>query len=142
MPAEAESTTPATAATPGSAARPTTDAAATAEAATAEQQREQRIQGALKRYRVIAYIVGVGLLALTVATILDWGFGMPGAAAIIGPLHGFLYMIYLALGIDLALKSRWSVIGTVLVLIAGTIPFLSFVAERQVTKRVAAGRKL
>ena len=106
------------------------------------QLREQRIRAALTRFRVIAYIVGVGLLALTVATILDWGFGIPQYAAVIGPLHGFLYMIYLALGIDLALKARWSIVGSVLVLLAGTIPFLSFVAERQVTKRVLAGRKL
>jgi integral membrane protein len=114
-------------------------------AESAEQQREQRerrIRAALGRYRVIAYIVGVGLLALTAATILDWGFGMPAAAAIVGPLHGFLYMIYLALGVDLALKCRWSIPGTILVLLAGTIPFLSFVAERTVTKRVTAGRRL
>lgn len=109
---------------------------------TVGELREQRIRAALTRYRIIAYIVGVGLLALTVATILDWGFGIPQYAAIIGPLHGFLYMIYLALGIDLALKARWSVVGSVLVLLAGTIPFLSFVAERQVTGRVLAGRKL
>lgn len=109
---------------------------------TVSELRATRIDGALKRYRFIAYIVGVGLLALTVATILDWGFHIPQYAAVIGPLHGFLYMIYLALGIDLALKARWSVVGSVLVLLAGTIPFLSFVAERQVTKRVRAGRKL
>jgi integral membrane protein len=51
-------------------------------------------------------------------------------------------MIYVALGVDLALKSRWSVPGTLLVLIAGTIPFLSFVAERQVTHRTRSGRGL
>ena len=48
----------------------------------------------------------------------------------------------LALGIDLALKARWSIVGTLLVLISGTIPFLSFVAERQVTTRMRAGRGL
>jgi integral membrane protein len=51
-------------------------------------------------------------------------------------------MIYIALGIDLALKARWSLVGTLLVLIAGTIPFLSFVAERQVTGRIRTGRSL
>jgi integral membrane protein len=113
-----------------------------AEAATVDDARTQRIQAALGRYRVIAYTVGVGLLLLCVATVLDWGFHEPGMAAIVGPLHGFLYMIYLALGIDLALKARWSVVGTLLVLISGTIPFLSFVAERQVTSRIRTGRSL
>jgi integral membrane protein len=119
-----------------------TESGATTAKRTVSELRERRIRAALTRYRIIAYIVGVGLLALTVATILDWGFGIPQYAAVIGPLHGFLYMIYLGLGIDLALKARWSVVGSVLVLLAGTIPFLSFVAERTVTKRVLAGRKL
>jgi integral membrane protein len=42
--------------------------------------------------------------------------------------------------VDLAIKARWSIKGTVLVLLAGTIPFLSFVAERRVTHRVGAGQ--
>jgi integral membrane protein len=113
-----------------------------AEAVTTDEARSQRINSALGRYRVIAYTVGVGLLSLCVATVLDWGFHHPQLAEIVGPLHGFLYMIYLALGIDLALKARWSVVGTLLVLISGTIPFLSFVAERQVTSRIRSGRSL
>ena len=113
-----------------------------AEAATVDEARTQRIHAALGRYRVTAYTVGVGLLLLCVATVLDLGFNQHGMVAIVGPLHGFLYMIYVVLGIDLALKARWSVKGTLLVLIAGTIPFLSFVAERQVTGRIRSGRSL
>jgi integral membrane protein len=115
-----------------------------AEAATvsATELRTQRIHSALGRYRVIAYTVGCGLLLLCVATVLDWGFHHPQMAEIVGPLHGFLYMIYLAIAIDLALRSRWSIGGTLLILVSGTIPFLSFVAERQVTRRVREGRSL
>jgi integral membrane protein len=114
-----------------------------AEATTSiDDRRTQRVNAALVRYRAIAYTVGVGLLLLVVATVLDWGFHVPQMAEVVGPLHGFLYMIYLALGIDLALKARWSVVGTLLVLVSGTIPFLSFVAERQVTRRVRDGRSL
>jgi integral membrane protein len=115
-----------------------------AEAITAstDELRAQRVNAALGRYRIIAYTVGVGLLLLCVATVLDWGFHHPQMAEIVGPLHGFLYMIYLALGIDLALKARWSIVGTLLVLVSGTIPFLSFVAERQVSTRLRDGRSL
>lgn len=111
-------------------------------AVSTDDPRAQRISAALVRYRVIAYTVGCGLLLLCVATVLDWGFHHPQMAEVVGPLHGFLYMIYLAMGIDLALKARWSIVGTLLVLISGTIPFLSFVAERQVTRRVREGRSL
>lgn len=115
-----------------------------AEAATVSttELRTRRINSALTRYRVIAYTVGCGLLLLCVATVLDWGFHQPRMAEVVGPLHGFLYMIYLAIGVDLALRAKWSIVGTLLVLISGTIPFLSFVAERQVTRRVREGRSL
>lgn len=115
---------------------------ADAAALSATDLRAQRVQAALGRYRIIAYTVGCGLLLLTVATILDWGFHHPAMAEVVGPLHGFLYMVYLALAIDLALKSRWSIVGTLLVLVSGTIPFLSFVCERIVNRRVREGRSL
>ncbi|HWE91665.1 MAG TPA: DUF3817 domain-containing protein [Pseudonocardiaceae bacterium] len=103
---------------------------------------DAKIRAALGRYRVMAYTVGVGLLLLCVATALDWGFHQPRMAEIVGPLHGFLYMIYLAMAVDLALKARWSWKGAIMVLLAGVVPFLSFVAEHQVTKRVNTGKPL
>ena len=39
---------------------------------------------------------------------------------------------------DLAVLARWPWKFTILVLLAGTVPFLSFVAERKVTHRVRA----
>lgn len=109
-------------------------------AAQAGPQLDPRVSAALGRYRVIAYVVGIGLLALCVAIVFKYGFGASEGVTIIGPIHGFLYMVYLALAVDLALKARWSIKGAVAVLLAGTIPFLSFVAERQVTHRVRDGR--
>lgn len=96
------------------------------------------VKSALGRYRLIAYIVGVGLLALCVAIVFKYGYGESAGVAIVGPIHGFLYMVYLALSVDLALKARWSIRRTILVLLAGTIPFLSFVAERMITQRIHA----
>jgi integral membrane protein len=109
---------------------------------TRQHDRAAAVPGSLLRYRIMAYIVGIGLLALTVAVVLDWGYGNATPAAIIGPLHGFLYMVYMVLTVDLALKGRWSIKGTILVLLAGTIPFVSFVAEQIVTRRVRAGSSL
>jgi integral membrane protein len=100
------------------------------------------LRGALLRYRVLAYATGVALLCLTTAIILKYAADSPGMMSWAGVTHGVFYMVYLVMAVDLALKSRWSIKGTVLVLLAGTIPFLSFVAERSVTHRVESGRKL
>ncbi|MEU7882809.1 DUF3817 domain-containing protein [Microbispora bryophytorum] len=95
------------------------------------------VESALNFYRVMAYIVGVMLLVLCAAMVVEYGFDSDTMVAIVGPIHGFLYMIYLVAAINLGLiKARWSVGYLLLVLIAGTIPFLSFVLERSVTERV------
>ncbi|WP_051385942.1 DUF3817 domain-containing protein [Actinokineospora inagensis] len=99
-------------------------------------------RGALARYRVMAYVVGVGLLCLVVAMVVKYGYDDATPVAIVGPTHGFLYAVYLLFAFDLALKARWSVKGTLLVLVAGMIPFVSFFVERRVTRQVRAGRKL
>jgi integral membrane protein len=43
-------------------------------------------------------------------------------------------MGYLLLTADLAYRDRWPVGRAVLVALAGTIPFVSFVAERKITR--------
>ncbi|MCP2273000.1 integral membrane protein [Actinokineospora diospyrosa] len=100
------------------------------------------VRGALARYRVLAYVVGVGLLALVAAMVAKYAFDNTTPVAIVGPAHGFLYAVYLLFAFDLALKARWSVKGTLLVLVAGMVPFVSFVVERRVTRRTQAGQKL
>jgi integral membrane protein len=92
------------------------------------------VQGALTRYRIIAWIVGVCLLALVLV-------GMPlkylgdndAVVAAVGPAHGFLFMVYLVLTFDLARRAGWAFPRMLLVMAAGTIPFLSFWAERKVS---------
>jgi integral membrane protein len=100
------------------------------------------LRGPLTRFRGAAYLTGVGLLGLCVVMVLRYGFDNPEPSAIYSPIHGVLYMIYLVLAVDLAIKARWSVKGTVLVLLAGCVPFVSFVVERSVTRRVQAGQKI
>jgi len=97
------------------------------------------VQSALTRFRIIAYVVGIFLLILTlVAMPMEYLAHDKTLVAIVGPIHGFLYMVYLVIAFDLAMRARWPFKYTVLVLLAGTVPFLSLVAERKVTRRVRA----
>ena len=95
------------------------------------------MEAALKRFRVMAYVVGVLLLILVfVAVPLRYIADEPLLVSIVGPIHGFLYMVYLVTAFDLAVRARWPFVRTVLVLLAGTVPVMSFVAERKVTAAV------
>ncbi|HEX5740761.1 MAG TPA: DUF3817 domain-containing protein [Pilimelia sp.] len=90
--------------------------------------------GALTRYRAIAWIVGLVLIALVVVGMpLKYLGDDPWVVETIGPAHGFLYMLYLVAAFDLSRRAKWSLRRMILVMLAGTVPFVSFWAERVVT---------
>ena len=101
-----------------------------------------KVMSAFKRYKIAAFVVGWGLLILCAAMVLKYVFDMPQFVAIWGPIHGALFVGYVIVAFDLAYKDRWSPLGTLWVLVAGTIPFVSFLAEKQVQRKVLAGRRM
>ncbi|MFS3127780.1 DUF3817 domain-containing protein [Nocardioides sp. Bht2] len=117
---------------------------------------------ALTRYRVMATIVGVLLVVLILigvplanfdgtgmwgifpSTPEIWAAGSSahnlgeGITEYLGVAHGWLYMIFLVTAFMLARKEKWDMGFTVVTLLCGTIPVLSFWAEHRATKRVRA----
>ncbi len=98
----------------------------------------ESIAGSLKRYRVMAYIVGVVLIIFVAAIIAKNVFHVIDSDTYLAIAHGWLFMIYLLCALDLSLRMRWSLPRILFVGVAGTIPFLSFVAENRVMSWVHA----
>jgi integral membrane protein len=97
------------------------------------------MRNALLRYRVMAYVVGTLLVVLTcVGLPLKYGYGDDRVVLWTAIPHGWLYMALLITAFDLGRRARWSWRRLILIALAGTIPFLSFVAERSATKDVRA----
>ena len=93
--------------------------------------------GALLRFRVMSYVVGTVLIVLVcIAVPLRYLGDEPHLSETISPIHGFLFIVYLGVVVDLARRRGWSLLRTVGVMLAGTIPFVSFVVERRVTREV------
>ena len=91
---------------------------------------------ALTRYRVLAYATGVFLLLLTVNLVLKYVLHTAHLGAWLAMVHGWLYLAYVIITVDLWFRTRLPVLPTVLVVAAGTVPFMSFVAERWVRAQV------
>ncbi len=93
-------------------------------------------------FKVMAFVVGIGLLVLVVEMVLSYAFGLKGTD---NPLywwpqpHGFIYMVYLVATALLGFKVGWSLTRMVLVMLAGCVPFLSFWVERRVAREVEDG---
>ncbi|MFG1925549.1 DUF3817 domain-containing protein [Cryptosporangium sp. NPDC048952] len=97
------------------------------------------LKSALTRFRIAAYVVGVGLLVLVlVAMPVKYIGGNGSLSSIVSPIHGFLYMVYLGVTLDLAMRLRWPALKIIGVMLAGTIPFLSFFIERRVHRQAVA----
>ena len=97
------------------------------------------MKAALLRYRVIANIVGVVLVVfILVAVPVRYLAGEPRMSETISPIHGFLYIVYLVATVDLSRRAGWSVLRTLGVMLAGTVPFLSFYVERRTTRSLRA----
>jgi len=100
---------------------------------------ETAARKALTFFKVMAFIVGIGLLVLVVELVIEYGTSMKGEQ---NPLHwwpqphGFIYMIYLVATTNLGFKVGWSLPKMVGIMLAGCVPFLSFWVERRVAAEV------
>jgi hypothetical protein len=116
-----------------------------------------KIPGAVRLYRVSAYITGVLLLLLVVEMVLKYtplhremqlgggAFFVPEGTAgkdpgtfnlSIGILiaHGWLYVLYLFADFRLWSIMRWKPIRFLLIALGGVIPFMSFVVEHRMQR--------
>ena len=94
------------------------------------------MRAAVLRYRVMAYITGVVLIILCFVGIPLQVIGNNTVVVNdVGTLHGILYIIYIIFAYLLTRRLRLAIGPTVLVLLAGTIPVLTFVVERWLTHR-------
>jgi integral membrane protein len=92
------------------------------------------LRTAVLLYRVMAYVTGTVLIVLCFVGIPLQVAGHPAVASYVGTAHGMLYIVYLVTAWLLARKLRLEIRPTVIMLLAGTIPVLTFVVERWVSR--------
>jgi integral membrane protein len=105
------------------------------------------VKNALLRYRVMANVVGVLLIVLILVGVPLKYLSEEGTSlqqtgewitTYLGITHGWLYMVFLVTAFLLSRKARWSIGFTIVTLLCGTVPILSFWAEHRATAAVRA----
>jgi len=95
------------------------------------------VRTALKRYRIMAYVVGIGLIVLVLIGVpLQYGAGIPQVAQVVGPIHGAMYIVYLVASVDLARRGQLATRQLAMIVLAGFVPLFAFVVERKITRLV------
>ena len=92
--------------------------------------------GHLLRYRIMAFVTGVVLISGCVTLILKYGtsLDMEPLTGYVWIGHGYLYLVYVIITAILGVRLQWPLPRFALVMLAGTIPTMSFVAEHVVTR--------
>ena len=97
------------------------------------------MHAAALRYRVMAYITGVLIIVVCFAGIpLQVAAHNTFIANDIGTIHGFLYIVYIIFAYILAQKLKMKLGPTIVLLLAGTIPVMTFVVERWMNRTYIA----
>lgn len=96
------------------------------------------MKSVLLRFRVMAVIAGVMSLLLwfvdlPVAYLLD-NAELKAKVAWIPFVHGWIYLVYVLTAIQFAVKARWSIPKMLALIVAGTLPVASLIAERRVVR--------
>lgn len=91
---------------------------------------------ALSFFKVMAILVGIGLLVLCLGMVLKYGYDQSGLSDFWDQKHGLLYMIYVGATANLGFKMRWTPGRMVAIMLAGVVPCLSFWAEHKVATQV------
>lgn len=86
-------------------------------------------------FKVMAFVVGIGLLVLVLEMVLHYGFHNDVLAWWPQP-HGLIFVVYVVAVAMLGFAVRWPLSRMVLVMLAGCVPFLSFWVERKVAADV------
>jgi len=102
--------------------------------AAAEAERRRKLRASFTRYRIMAFVVGSMLLLVFFFLILRRvaGLNVQTAEKIVDPLHGYLYLAYLVVAADLAVRAKWRLGRIITVVAAGFVPFLAFYVEHRI----------
>jgi len=94
------------------------------------------MRAAALRYRVMAYITGVLIIVVCFVGIpLQVVAHNTFIVNQIGTVHGFLYIVYIVVAYILAQKLKMKMGPTVLLLLAGTVPVMTYFVERWMMRK-------
>jgi integral membrane protein len=96
---------------------------------------------AVRGYRIMAYVTGAMLVILVFICVpLRYLGHDSGPAQVVGAAHGVLYIIYIVVAFAMTrlVGMKTASPGTVIVLLAGLLPVVTFIVERWVSRTYIA----
>lgn len=87
--------------------------------------------------RIIAVAEAASYIALLVAVVAKRLFDQPGGVTVIGPIHGVVFLAYVAAVIFAREERKWDGLTTLACIAAAVIPFGGYLVERRLLQDTA-----
>lgn len=84
----------------------------------------------IKTFRYVALAEATSFLVLLAATVIKYSQDAPGGVQVMGPIHGMLFLAYVAIALGVRGPAGWSPRATLGVLAGAVLPFGGFVVDR------------
>jgi integral membrane protein len=92
----------------------------------------------LRNFRYVALAEATTFLALLVASIVKNTGGSETGVQILGPIHGLLFIAYVALALNLRSPLGWTKKQTLWILVGAVLPFGGYVVDWWLLRRERA----
>ncbi len=79
--------------------------------------------------KIVAIVEAVSFLVLLAATVVKETGHTEAGVKVMGPVHGVLFLTYVALVILVATDEKWRLKRTLLTLLCAVVPFGGFIAD-------------
>ena len=93
----------------------------------------------LRSFRYVALTEATTFLLLLVASVVKNTGGTEIGVQILGPIHGLLFIAYVAIALQLRAPEGWTAKQTVWILIGAVLPFGGYVVDWWLLRRERAG---
>ncbi len=87
--------------------------------------------------RLLAYVAiaeALSFVCLLAAMVFKYGFDAPAGVATLGPIHGALFLAYVALALVVRQQRGWGVMQTAGVLAAAVVPIAGYVVGQRLLR--------
>ena len=91
----------------------------------------------VRSFRTVALIEATSFLALLVASVIKNTGGTELGVKVLGPIHGLLFLTYIAMTLILRPTEGWSTKTTLLIAVGAVVPFGGYVVDRWLSKTAA-----
>ena len=93
----------------------------------------------IRWFKVIALAEAVSYLVLLFASVIKRTLDIPELVTVVGPIHGVIFLAYLALALYIREQVGWNGWTTVMVIVAAVVPLGGLIVERRMADEPAAG---